>query len=175
MWAARPSTKAGGRVRLTAIRGRSAVRDDWAVHVARRLGELPGPVEGVDDPDPPGGQAALVVDAGLALLGHHRVVGPVPGAQLHEQRVRRLVSGVLQLLAQQALGADLGEQVTGDGGGPGGEGVVVGLGGDGRGREVHGIGHPSRLSGRRPVLAPRTAAVGRLAAPWGASKRREPA
>ena len=123
-------------MRLTAIRGRSAVRggtiggcpvskvvpdaglrhrtgDQVAVlpqrdvHrpvVAGRLGELPGAVQRVDDPDPGGGEPVGVVDAGLALLRQHRVVGPVPAQQRHQQVVGGAVAGVLELPALEPLG-----------------------------------------------------------------------
>ena len=47
--------------------------------VAGRLGELAGAVERVDDPDPVGVEACLVV---AALLGEHRVVGAVLGQRV---------------------------------------------------------------------------------------------
>ena len=75
----------------------------------------------------------------LALLGEHRVARPVLGEQLHQQLVRGAVAGVLELLALQALAADLEQALTGDGGQPGGEHVVVGggFGGRGSGFESH--------------------------------------
>ena len=68
--------------------------------VARRLGELAGAVERVDDPDPAGVQPDLVV---LALLGEDGVVRPVLGEQGHQQLVGGLVAGVLELAALEAL------------------------------------------------------------------------
>ena len=77
-------------------------------------------------------EPVAVGDAGLALLRQHRVVGTVRGAQRHQQVVGGQVAGVLELLALEPLGADLGQQLAGHRGGPGREGVVVGAGG-GRG------------------------------------------
>ncbi len=164
---ARACTNAGGRLRETAIRGRSAVarRDDGRVAgverlpqhrlgdrpggqvaglperdvhgpvVARHLGELPGAVERVDDPDPLGLQAALVV---LALLGEHGVGGPVLGQQRHQQLVGGPVAGVLELASLQTLGAHLEQPATGRLGQPGGHHVVVGGRVVGRGAGVEG-------------------------------------
>jgi len=130
--------------------GELAVLPQRDVHrpvVSGRLGELPGAVEGVDDPDPRGVQPVPVDDACLALLGHHRVVGPVRRAQRHQQVVGGQVAGVLELPAGKPLAADLGEQVARDSGGPGREGVVVGLRGDGRGGQVYGLGHAAEPTG----------------------------
>ena len=67
--------------------------------VARRLGELAGAVERVDDPHPARGEAGLVVGR---LLGQHRVVGPVLGQDAVELGLGGGVAGVLEGLALQA-------------------------------------------------------------------------
>jgi len=106
--------------------------------VARGLGELPGAVQGVDDPHPVRIEPGLVVGA---LLREHRVAGPVLGEQPHQQVVRGAVAGVLEGAALQSLGADLEQALAGDRGQPGGEGVVVagGRGGRGSGIESHPV------------------------------------
>jgi hypothetical protein len=68
----------------------------------------------------------------------------VLGQQRHQQLVGGAVAGVLELLALEALGADLEEAAAGGLGEPGGEHVVVGGGGSGRGTGIEGHGrHPS--------------------------------
>ncbi len=130
--------------------GELAVLPQRDVHgpvVAGRLGELAGAVEGVDDPHARGAQPVLVGDRGLALLGHHRVARTVLGAERHQQVVRRLVPGVLELPALEPLAADLGQQLAGDGGRPGGEDVVVGGCRSGRDGKACGVGHPAKSIG----------------------------
>ena len=63
------------------------------------------------------------------------------GEQAHQEVVGGDVAGVLELLALQALLADLEQAGSGDGGEPGGEDVVVGggLGGRGAGIEGHRV------------------------------------
>ena len=72
--------------------------------VTGRLGELAGAVERVDDPDPVALEATSVV---LALLAEHHVAGTHVGEQAHQQLVRGLVAGVLELLALEPLLAHL--------------------------------------------------------------------
>ena len=86
----------------------------------------------------------------LALLSSDITAssGPVLGAQRHQQVVGGQVAGVLEGLALEPLAADLGQQLTGDGGGPGREGVVVaaatsgGAGGRQRGRRSRRARYP---------------------------------
>ena len=70
----------------------------------------------------------------LALLSSDITASPgrCSAQQRHQQVVGGQVAGVLELLALEALAADLGQQVAGDGGRPGGEGVVVVAVGTGR-------------------------------------------
>ena len=110
--------------------------------VARRLGELTGAVERVDDPDPVALEPPAVV---LALLAEDHVVGADLGQQPHQQLVRGLVAGVLERPALEPLLAHLEQQVAGLGGGPGGHLVVVGVGGEGRARSV--VSHGASLEG----------------------------
>ncbi len=110
--------------------------------VARRLGELAGAVEGVDDPGAGRAQAGVLVGGVLErLLGEDRVVGPVGRQQLHEQLVGGAVAGVLERLALQPPGPHLEQAAAGLFGQPGGEEVVVGddLGGGGTGLEGHRV------------------------------------
>ena len=116
---------AGGRVRDTTMRGLSAVagggvtvgvasvipcagratapatsspdlpqRDVHGPVVAAQFGELPGAVERVDDPHPLGGEPDGVVGA---LLGQHRVAGPLGSQRLHQEVVGSLVPRGLPL------------------------------------------------------------------------------
>ena len=131
---------------VATVDGTGPQRDVHCPVVAGRLGELAGAVERVDDPDSVGRQPGLVV---LALLGKDCVTRTMLGDQPHQQVVGRAVSGVLELLALETLGADLEQALTGDGGGPGCEDMVVGGGLGGRSPWV-GIGHGQSLSRGRP-------------------------
>ena len=58
-------------------------------------GELPGPVERVDDPHPVGIDPRQVVDG---LFGQHRVGGPLARQAVEDQRVGPLVPGVAEVI-----------------------------------------------------------------------------
>jgi hypothetical protein len=55
---------------------------------AAQLGKLAGAVERIDDPHPLGGQSHWVVGA---LLGQHRIAGPLGSQRLHQEVVGSLV------------------------------------------------------------------------------------
>ena len=97
--------------------------------VARRLGELTGAVEGVDDPDAVALEPSAVV---LALLAEHHVVGTDLAQQAHQELVRRLVTGVLERATFESLLAHAQQQVAGLRRGPGGHLVVIGVRGERR-------------------------------------------
>ncbi len=122
----RPSGKGHG-----AGQGGAGPVDQGYVHGPvhpRRLAELSGAVEGVDDPDPVGAEAGLVV---LGLLGQDGVTGERLGQSGEDQVVGPPVALVLEGAGINALVAQSGpegdEQLPGRFGDPGGFGMVTGV------------------------------------------------
>jgi hypothetical protein len=73
---------------------------------ARRLAELPCPVEGIDDPDAGAVEPPAVVDT---LLGEHRVVGTQLRQQVDDEAMRLHVAAGAQHVGGGG-GADRGAQ-----------------------------------------------------------------
>src|SRR5581483_8144308 len=77
---------------------------------ARRLGELAGAVERIDDPYPSLSESSVVVGG---LLGEDGIGRETRRELLGEERLRTSVTGRLQGGALQPLGAYLQQQFTG--------------------------------------------------------------
>ena len=95
--------------------------------VATEFGELAGAVERVDDPHPLGGQADGVVGA---LLGQHRVAGPLARQRFHQEVVGTLVPRILSFgcTGVGEFVAHAEQQLTRLGGQPRGDLMVIAVG-----------------------------------------------
>ena len=80
---------------------------------ARHLAELPGAVQGIDDPNTLRGQAGRAVGA---LLGQHGIVRALRGEPLEQQFVGLVVAGLAQVVTGQLRHAEREEQLSSLGG-----------------------------------------------------------
>lgn len=94
--------------------------------VTRRLGELTGAVERIDDPHSPSGVSVVSAHgAAMFLLAQDGVIRAVLGQRCHQELMSGEVASVFECLAFQTLRSHLQQEASGLGGQPGREIVVV--------------------------------------------------